>query len=123
MDDDIQLPPLPPKPPVTDPDAAMLAYGRACYKAGVVIGERRAKVDAKPVVHQARLGLSRDGFAWTDATLLDTGWVVATVTLRWTDDGRVWIDSEQNRELAKRLRNRHVHARLDAADALDGGER
>ena len=43
MDDDIQLPPLPPKPPVVDGDAAMLAYGRACYKAGLVIGERRAE--------------------------------------------------------------------------------
>ena len=121
MDDDIQLPPLPPRPPVIDPDAAMQAYGRACYKAGVVIGERRAKVDAKPQVHEARLSLADNG-DWNGGGNPRPGRI--NILIRWTADGRVWINSERNRDLARILRERfgatEAHA---AADALDGGER
>ena len=118
MDDDIQLPPLPPKPPVTDPDAAMQAYGRACYKAGVVIGERRAKVDAKPMkIHSRTLRFTDDGNIFREHENVTA---VAVITLHWTNDGRVWIWSEQNRELAQKLR---ANGYLQAADALDGGAR
>jgi hypothetical protein len=120
MDDDIQLPPL----PALGLDTVRKAEQIFNYARVAVLAdrERRAKQEAKPVVHSRTLDVHRDG-----AVVLNTlgvvppGWT--RLTLRWTADGRVWIESEQNRELAKRLRNRHVHARLDAADALDGGER
>jgi hypothetical protein len=125
MDDDIQLPLLPPFviAPIADEQTVL------DYAAILADRERRVKVAAKPVVHEARVGLSRDGFAWTDATLLDPKWVVTTVTLRWTDDGRAWIESERNRKLAAALRR--ILPRLyasapdinAAADALDGGVR
>ena len=116
MDDDIDLPPLLPN------GKAFLDWFDDARRAAVLADrERRAKADAKPKVHSTTLSLGQNG-SWSHYPPSIHG-ECATVTLCWTDDGRVWIDSEQNRELASRLRNRHVHARLDAADALDGGER
>lgn len=117
MDDDIQLPPLPPRPPVVDGDAAMINYGRACYKAGLVIGERRAKVDKVPVVHSATIWLHR-GRVWLNDSYLPADG--KQIDLRWTADGRVWINSERNCYAAKMLRR---YGYYNAADALDGGER
>lgn len=110
MDDDIELPPLPPfsMAPVAD-TVTVRDYARAAVLAD---RERRAKVDAKPVVHSKTKGV--------------------IIILGWTDDGkRVWIESERNRGLARRLRvvaevgyTAPTDAALrDAADALDGGER
>ncbi len=53
---------------------------------------------------------------------------MTNVILCWTDDGRVWIDSERNQKLANRLRYQTVCdnnlTTLDqAADSLDGGAR
>ena len=45
---------------------------------------------------------------------------MTNVTLCWTDDGRVWIDSERNCYAAKMLRRDGYY---NTADALDGGER
>jgi hypothetical protein len=43
----------------------------------------------------------------------------------WTDDGRVWIESKRNRELAQWLRMWQPLGAMgnEAADALDGGVR
>ena len=45
----------------------------------------------------------------------------------WIDDGRAWIESERNRELAAKMRNALsvcVFAEVsEVADALDGGVR
>ena len=124
MDDDIQLPPLPPRPSVLetlqwidDVRRAAIRYDR----------ERRAKVDATPVVHSARVVLTPDGSAWSHGGAAECPPPKSTVvTLRWTDDGRAWIESERNREMAQKLRSdsplqRHFYHLI--ADALDGGVR
>ena len=106
MDDDIQLPPLPPfsMAPVAD-TVTVRDYARAAVLAD---RERRAKQEAKPVVQSKTKGV--------------------IITLGYTDDGKVWIESERNRRLAKMLRiirsTPHDERTMrDSADALDGGER
>lgn len=122
MDDDIQLPPLPPFviAPIAD-EQTVRDYARAAVLAD---RERRAKVAAKPQVHKARLSLADNG-DWSVGGDHRPGRI--NILIRWTADGRVWIDSERNRELAQRLRDWTIDdkfATLDnAADALDGGER
>lgn len=124
MDDDIQLPPLPKGVFAMGVDAWIDEARRDAIRFDRERRARRAKVEVKPVVHETTLRLAPDGYAW-HGTDIETKFPPRStlVTICWTADGRAWIESEQNRELAKRLRNRHVHARLDAADALDGGER
>ncbi len=126
MDDDIQLPPLPPfsMAPVAD-TVTVRDYARAAVLAD---RERRAKQGAKPVVHSARVVLTPDGSAWSHGGAAECPPPKSTVvTIRWTADGRAWINSERNRELAARLRYWTIDdkfAALDnAADALDGGVR
>lgn len=123
MDDDIQLPPLQPAP---DHVEVMRAYARAAVLAD---RERRAKQGAKPVVHRARVILDSAGYAWSHGGAAECPPPGSNIiTLRWTDDGRAWIDSERNQKLANRLRYQTVCdnnlTTLDqAADSLDGGER
>ena len=73
---------------------------------------------AKPKVHSRRLTLTADGAVWHYDF---RGSKVAIAALCWTDDGRVWIESEKNRELAATLRREWGFSA--AADALDGGVR
>ena len=117
MNNDIYLPPLPNDVIpgladwIDDVRRAAVRYDR----------ERRAKQEAKPVVHSTTLRLCPDGYAWrgTDVEAAAPGYGVL-VDLRWTADGRVWIASDVNRVLAQKLR---ANGYLQAADALDGGER
>ena len=81
---------------------------------------------AKPKVHRARVYLTRTGYAWHTQQAEPC----ATVTLCWTDDGRAWIESEKNRELARLMRKSagipisdEERLMISAADALDGDVR
>ena len=80
---------------------------------------------AGPKVHEARVVLTRNGYAWAPdgvaPPVTSLGSIVAT--LCWTDDGRAWIESERNRELAQWLRMWRGAIGNEAADALDGGAR
>ena len=128
-DDNIELPPLPPvlgAPGmnlwIDDLRRAAVRYDR----------ERRAKQEAKPVVCRVPIVLKDDGGSWFP--MLEK-YAPAKgemgITICWTADGRAWIESEQNRELARTLRavagvsyTGPADAALhDAADSLDGGER
>lgn len=130
MDDDIQLPPLP-KPDaqyITHSDFALREYGRKCYEDGLAAARTEQAKRAKPEAHSATLSLTTRGNVVTNLDI-NSIYACATVTLRWTDDGRAWIDSERNRALARRLRiypsanYNTATAMSKAADALDGGER
>lgn len=121
MDDDIQLPPL--------PNTAFSDWIDSIRRAAVLADrERQAEKAqcAKPEVHSAALQLTTKGNLVMNPAI-NSIYACAAVVLRWTDDGKVWIDSERNRELARRLRYWTIDdkfAALDnAADALDGGER
>lgn len=117
--DKIELPLLPIEQCLGDTydSASMHDYARAAVLAD---RERRAEYaqPAKPTVHSARWELCGDGFA--RRIMLDARTSITNATLCWTDGGRVWIDSEKNRVLAQKLR---ANGYLQAADALDGGER
>ena len=123
--DKIELPPLP-------EHENMMCYVSAsmrdyAYTAVLADRERRAEQakPAEPKVHQAILQLTTRGNAVMNPAI-NSIYACATVTLCWTDDGRAWIDSERNRELAADVR--HWPTRPDdfiakLADALDGGVR
>ena len=117
--DEIELPPLPPFgiAPIAD-EQTVRDYARSAVRADRE--RRREQPPANPVVHSARLILSPKGYAWTAGVV---GKGCFTVTLSWTDDGRVWIDNERNRELAQWLRMWKGVMGNEAADALDGGVR
>lgn len=128
MDDDIQLPPQP-RANLSWNQDQVERYARACYEAGLAAGRAEQAQPAKPEAHKVRIALGSNGGAWFpvgDDYIPITGEIV--VTLCWTD-GRAWIDSERNRELARRLRiypsanYNTATAMSEAADALDGGER
>ena len=91
-----------------------------CRKERDAARAEQAKL-AKPEVHSVTMKLQRDGCAWRIAET--SSWipstVAATATLCWTNDGRAWIESEENRELAASLRRGWDFS--VAADALDGG--
>ncbi len=114
--DKIELPPLP-------EHENMTCYGSAsmrdyAYTAILADRERRAKVDAKPVVHSGWLELFPDG-SWKTRPGVD-GYTGMMLNIRWTDDGRAWIESKRNREPAARLQECGWVAH---GNALDGGER
>lgn len=124
--DKIELPPLPGEY-YQFSKGETLEYARAAVLAD---RERRAEPakPAEPKVHSARVYLTREGYVWT----APPSGTCAHIELCWTDDGRAWIESEKNRELAKRLRyyastlqpeGFRWHDFADAADALDGGVR
>jgi hypothetical protein len=125
--DNIELPPLPGEY-YSFSKGEVHKYGRECYEAGLAAARAEQAQPANPTVHSARWELCGDGFA--RRIMLDARTSITNVTLCWTDDGRVWIDSERNRELARRLRvvaevgyTAPTDAALrDAAAALDGGE-
>ena len=122
MDDDIQLPPV---PPVLGAPRMNLWIDDLRRAAVLADRERRAKQaqPAKPKVHSRTLRLTIDGTIYREHENVTA---VAVVTLHWTDDGRAWIESERNRELARRLRqypSMDYDERARIADALDGGER
>ena len=79
-------------------------------------------------IHSRTLLLTKDGTIYREHENVTA---VVLVTLCWTDDGRAWIESARNRELAARLRGvvevgytEPTDAELrDTADALDGGAR
>ncbi len=98
MDDDIKLPPLLGFEAVAHWQAVR-DYARAAVLAD---RERRAEQarPAKPQVHKARLSLADNG-DWSVGGDHRPGRI--NILIRWTD-GRVWIESERNRELARRLR-------------------
>lgn len=74
---------------------------------------------AKPKVHSERIELFPDG-SWTIGPGLASYHSTSTMLhICWTDDGRAWIESERNRELAASLRRGWDFS--VAADALDGG--
>lgn len=130
--DKIELPPLP-------EHENMTCYGSAsmrdyAYTAVLADRARREKPPelVNPKVHSANLQLTARGNMKINPSVVNNVYACATITIRWYDDGRAWIDSERNRELAKRMRfyadsfvldgPRNKDAR-DAADALDGGVR
>ena len=117
MNDDIQLPPLPPfgLAPIAD-EQTVRDYARAAVLAD---RERRAE-QAQPVqpeVHLARLSLADNG-DWSVGGDRRPGRI--NILIRWTADGRAWIESEANRDTAKLLRR---YGYYSAANLLDGGER
>ncbi len=117
MDDDIELPPLPP---------VLGAPGMNLWiddlrRAAVLADRERQAEKAKPVVHWARVILDSAGYAWSHGGAAECPPPGSNIiTLRWTDDGRAWIDSKRNQELAESLRGLGF---LQSADALDGGVR
>lgn len=127
--DKIELPPLP------SFAIAPIADERTVrdYAIAAVLADRERRADpaqpAKPKVHSVAMKLQSDGCAWraTEKACWTTSMVAATVTLCWTDDGRAWIESEKNRELAQQLRYWTIDNKFTAldkaADALDGGVR
>ena len=118
--DNIELPPLP-RADFSYSTEAMERYGRAAVLAD---RERRAEQaqPAKPKVHRTRVELLRNDYGWKDLRIQSEN-PPAIVTLCWTDDGRAWIESERNRELAQWLRSWRGQVGNEAADALDGGVR
>lgn len=94
--------------------------------------ERGRRAEAEPEkVHQATVYLGVDGLAW----LSDGGYTtVARPIIRWTNDGRVWIESADHRRSASELRRRaalwlrsesvygFAATCARAADLLDGGQ-
>ena len=120
--DEIELPPLPPFgiAPIAD-EQTVRDYARAA-----VIADRKRRAEqtkpAKPKVHSEWIELFPDG-SWTigpgGASYHSTS---TMLHICWTDDGRAWIESEKNRELAARLRREEWGSSV-AADALDGGVR
>lgn len=76
---------------------------------------------AKPVVHSATLQLTTRGSASVNPAL-NSIYACSAVNICWTDDGRAWLESEKNRELAAELRRSGLST-PSAADALDGGVR
>ena len=130
--DEIELPPLPPFgiAPIAD-EQTVRDYARAA-----VIADRKRREPppelVKPKVHSERIGLSSNGYVWSNPPFATSrNLIVATVILRWTDDGRAWIESERNRELAEWTRDiatlpispTNAGWLRGAADALDGGVR
>lgn len=120
--DDIQLPPLPRDDWDLGPRPAFYKSTLEDYARAAVIADRERR---KPggVVYRKEVALEVPNMIYNKARLAQR------VVLCWTDDGRAWIDSERNRELAARMREaahrpnttagrRYLH---DAADALDGG--
>lgn len=123
--DNIELPPLPPTGiSGTHTHVALEQYATSAVLAD---RERRAKVVAVPVVHSRTLDLCcAAALVYNSYGAVSPGWT--RVTLRWTADGRAWIESARNRELARKLRfypssNYDAPAMHAAAAALDGGER
>jgi hypothetical protein len=129
--DEIELPPLPPfgVAPIAD-EQTVRDYARAAVLAD---RERRAgqAQSVGPKVHSRWIELFPDG-AWTTGPGLASYQNTSTViNICWTNDGRVWIGSKRNRELAATLRSLNPKWFRDAtseslnaaADALDGGER
>lgn len=116
----IELPPLPqPLYQQTYTGKQMLDY---TYAAILADRKRRVEQDRpkKQKIHEARLSLDDSG-DWSVVHDDRAG----RITLRWTADGKARIESERNRESARRLRREHpsdyfIYA---CADALDGGER
>lgn len=121
--DDIVLPPM--------PDAVDLPEVIRNYARAAVIADRKRRAEAEPEkVHQATVYLGVDGLAW----LSDGGYTtVARPIIRWTNDGRVWIESADHRRSASDLRraalwlrsqDAHVFAAAcaRAANLLDGRE-
>lgn len=127
--DEIELPPLPPFgiAPIAD-EQTVRDYARAA-----VIADRKRRAEqtkpAKPKVHSVALSLGPDNSWSCYARAVHPA--LATVTLCWTDDGRAWIESERNRELAEWTRDiatlpispTNAGWLRGAADALDGGVR
>lgn len=123
-DNKIELPPLPTFSFVESVVAGSIRdYGRACYEAGLAAARAEQAQPAKSKVHSVVMKLQSDGSAWraTEKAWWTPSMVAATVTLRWTDDGSAWIESERNQELAARLRDTSFSLMNAAADALDGG--
>lgn len=127
--DDIVLPPLPPLPM----DTGMMSSWLDQIRRAAVIADRkrREKPEPKPTrAYQVTAYLSKGGVA----RLYDGGDPTeARRRIRWTDDGRVWIESDDHRGVASDLRratvwlrsqDAHVFAAVcrRAADLLDGGE-
>ena len=125
--DEIELPPLPPLPPFGIAPIADEQTVRDYARAAVLADRKRREPPpelVKPKVHSERIGLSSNGYVWSNPPFATSrNLIVATVILRWTDDGRVWIDNKRNRELAKWLRMWQGATGNEAADALDGGVR
>ena len=121
--DDIVLPPM--------PDAVDLPEVIRNYARAAVIADRKRRAEAEPEkVHQATVYLGADGLE----RLYDGGYTtVARPIIRWTNDGRVWIESADHREVAHGLRGTASWLQSQsetalaaicrrAADLLDGGE-
>ena len=127
MNDDIELPPL---PPVFEwASMAPTAKTIKDYARAAVLADRERRAErARPTVHSRVLRLTDAGHVYRKYENEFTP-VIATIDLCWTNDGRAWINNKRNRELARKLRivaeavcTAPNIARLrDAADALDGG--
>ena len=116
--DDINLPPLPPSKAIEPmhSEDAMRDYARAAV---IADRERRTKPEAVKVPEKVYR---------TDFRPFENH----SVGICYTESGRVWIDSEERREAARRMRdiasNCYVSdsnnaALHEAADLLDGGKR
>ena len=111
--------------------------GTALYSASdlraAVIADRKRRAESEPAppkAHKAMVYLGDDGFT----RIYNGNETVARPIIRWTNDGRVWIDSEDRRGVASELRRRAaLWLRSEsvyglaatcarAADLLDGGE-
>lgn len=90
-----------------------------------VLADRERRKKPERVVHRRDVSLLHHGSV--------SGEPIRTITLCWTDDGRAWIESEENERLARELRadaetcERNgwpatVATLVAAADALDGGQ-
>lgn len=123
--DDIELP-----VPQCTIDGTEL-YSASDLRAAVIADrKRRTKPEPEPKpAHQATVYLGDDGFTW----IYDAKETVARPIIRWTNDGRVWIESADHREYAHGLRSIAVWLQSQsetalaaicrrAADLLDGGE-
>ena len=120
--DDIVLPPM--------PDAVDLPEVIRNYARAAVIADRERRAEpASKKVHQATVYLGNDGFTW----IYDANETVARPIIRWTNDGRVWIESADHREVAHGLRGTASWLQSQsetalaaicrrAANLLDGGE-
>lgn len=123
--DDIELP-----VPQCTIDGTEL-YSASDLRAAVIADrKRRTKPEPEPKpAHQATVYLGDDGFTW----IYDAKETVARPIIRWTNDGRVWIESADHRRSASDLRRAALWLRSQdahgfaatcarAADLLDGGE-
>lgn len=130
--DDINLPPLPP------PLHTSVTYTLATeYARAAVIADREQRA-AKPEaerVYRKTVQLRENGELWvcSERLVVDEGHprFLHAPTICWNKD-RVWIDSEERREVAKQLRfaaNNTIYDGLlarqcdTAADLLDGRKR